>query len=192
MNTAQALAKAKKLKACEEGIEWLELLRLEPATDPWQKCTRGDWMLWSATMLGVDRRLVVKAACKCVERSLIYVPEKETRPKAAMKIALAWVEGAADIQQTKAAACMARAAARAALKDRQEDTFHAIYAVYAVVYATYITYTSYAAKAVSNALISSANAVISAGDVSPIFGSPDLVKYADITRSVIPSIDAWI
>ena len=52
-----------RLGACEDARAWAA-----KHPDPrraWQRCERGDWMLWIAARLDVDRRAIVWAACQC-------------------------------------------------------------------------------------------------------------------------------
>jgi predicted acetyltransferase len=38
----------------------------------WNKCYRGDWMLWLADQLEIDRRTLVRAAALCANKHKIY------------------------------------------------------------------------------------------------------------------------
>jgi len=42
------LFKQKKIRACEEGLEWLGDRTL---AEMWAECERGDWMLWTYRQL---------------------------------------------------------------------------------------------------------------------------------------------
>jgi len=52
--------------ACTPAREWVESTKGSPA-QLWRRCPRGDWLLWLAASIGVERRLVVLAACDCAE-----------------------------------------------------------------------------------------------------------------------------
>ena len=58
---------------------------------------------------GVDRRLVVLAACDCAETALRYVPPGEDRPRRAIETARAWARGQATLAQVRAASSAASA-----------------------------------------------------------------------------------
>ena len=58
---------------------------------------------------GVDRRLVVLAACDCAETALRYVPAGEDRPRRAIETARAWARGQATLAQVRAASSAASA-----------------------------------------------------------------------------------
>jgi hypothetical protein len=96
--------------ACKEAIEWVRG-QDSKAEELWNCCERGDWLLWIAARLGVDRRYVVAAACACAQGMLHLVPEDEERPRKAIDTAIAWTQGKATIEQVRAAAFAAFAAA---------------------------------------------------------------------------------
>src|SRR5947208_617208 len=83
-----------RLCACEDAIAWVEDRTAEAA---WNECPCGDWLLWVAARVGVDRKLVVRAACACARLALPHVPAGEGRPLRAIEAAEAWCEGRATI-----------------------------------------------------------------------------------------------
>ena len=87
------------------GREWLEA---------WELCENARWMLHAAATVGVDRRLVVLAACDCARTSLRHVPAGEARPLRAIETAEAWARGEATAEQARTAAYAAYDAAEAA------------------------------------------------------------------------------
>ncbi len=95
------------LAACEEARDWAQGKTLAAA---WKQCPRGDWLLWLAGKAGVDRRLVVEAACRCAESVIGLIPAGEERPIAAIASARAWIQGDATIEEVRAAAYAAHAA----------------------------------------------------------------------------------
>ena len=99
-----------ELGACEEAIQWVGDRTLEEA---WTDCHRGDWMLWLADEIHVNRKLIVKAACACARLALPHVPAGETRPLIAIETAEKWCEGEATIEEVRKAAEAAYAAAYA-------------------------------------------------------------------------------
>lgn len=56
------------MSACEDALAWVGARTLEVA---WSECTKGDWLLWYAGRSGVDRRLIISAACACVRAALL-------------------------------------------------------------------------------------------------------------------------
>ena len=86
------LATLDHLGACEEPRTWLadEAPRAglgRAGVRLWNACDRGDWLLWLAASAGVDRRLVVLAACDCARLALKHVPKGENRPRIAIETA---------------------------------------------------------------------------------------------------------
>jgi len=55
---------------CEEAIEWLDESGITDLADAWDRCHRGDWMLWICDALSLlddrERRLI---ACRCVRET---------------------------------------------------------------------------------------------------------------------------
>jgi hypothetical protein len=97
-----------RLGACREAIAWVGDM---PSKRAWETCERGDWLLWLSARVGVDRKLVVLAACDCAELALKHVPAGENRPREAIETARAWTRGEANIEQVRDAAAAADAAA---------------------------------------------------------------------------------
>ena len=102
------------LDACSEAREWAGRKGLRTV---WRTCERGDWMLWLAGRVGVDRHVFVLAACECARLSLVHVPAGEDRPRVAIETAERWARG-----DTTVSIADVRKAAHAA---------HAAYAAYA-------------------------------------------------------------
>ena len=101
-----------KLGACRDARHVADGRSLE---NVWTTCERGDWLLWLAAKLDIDRKLMVTAACDCAEQALRFVPAGEERPAEAIRIARLWVEGNATIEEVIAAAAAAAYAAAAAV-----------------------------------------------------------------------------
>ena len=134
-----------RLGACGEAVEWA---KTQPSLKTaWNTCERGDWMLWLAARIGVDRRAIVLAACDCAELSAPHWRERDKLACVwALDSARRWARGEADAEEVRAAA-------------------H--YAAYAAHYAAYAARAAHAASHAS-ALAECANLVrarISAADV---------------------------
>jgi hypothetical protein len=94
--------------ACAEARDWC---LTQPSYEAaWEACERGDWLLWLAGRLDVDRRLLVRAACACVRLALVHVPTGEGRPRRAVETAEAWTRGEASLEEVRDAARAAYAA----------------------------------------------------------------------------------
>jgi hypothetical protein len=137
MTKAQLLALLQKHGACEEATKWVESSKKRTAKAIWDDCKNPSWMLWIAS-LGVDRKLLVLAACACARTALKHVPKGEERPRLAIETAERWTRGEATIEEVREArrAAAAAAADAATTADTTADTTTiadvAAYAVYAV------------------------------------------------------------
>ena len=99
------------IRACSDAVEWVGTRTIEQA---WTACERGDWMLWLAGRIDIDRKLLVSAACACAEPALAFVRAGEDRPRLAIEVARAWCVGTATLDDVRAAAAAAAYAAYAA------------------------------------------------------------------------------
>ena len=132
--------------ACRPAMEWLKDRDLERM---WEECERGDWLLWFAAKVGIDRKVIVRTACACAREALRFVPDGEIRPKTAIETAERWCNGEATIEQVRNASSAA-AAADAAAYAAACDAAYAAYAADAdAAYAAYAAaaYAAYAAAA---------------------------------------------
>ena len=144
----------KQLHACKEAYKWVGKKTL---TEAWATCERGDWMLWYAAKVDIDRKLLVKAACACARLALPYLPSDELRPARAIETAERWIDGGATVEEVRNAAEAARATADA--------------------YADAAAASAYAADATAAAV-----AVAAAGTIYNI----TFKRCADIVRAIIP------
>jgi len=85
-------------KACHEAVEWVGTRNEKYPSRLWADCPRGDWLLWIAAHIGVDRKRVVRAACDCARLSLKYVPKGEKRPLRCIQVTEQWCQGKAPIE----------------------------------------------------------------------------------------------
>ncbi len=96
-----------RLDACSEAREWAGQRTL---AEVWTECARGDWLLWLAQRLRIDRSVIVRAAVECVRPALVYLPAREW-PARALEVMLAWCEGKATIEEVRQAGTVAARAA---------------------------------------------------------------------------------
>jgi hypothetical protein len=145
--TRPLLPLLKKHGACRDARTWAAGRTV--SEDSWLACDRGDWLIWIAARLGVDRRLVVLAACDCARLALPRIPDGEHRPRLAIEAAERWARGEATIEEVRAAASAADAYATYAAS----ATSYAAYAASAVASAASAAdaYATYAASATSYA-----------------------------------------
>jgi len=133
-------------------------------------------MLWLAIRAGVDRRLVVLAACGCAEPALVHVPAGEDRPRLAVETARRWARGKATIEEVRSASAAAYAA------------YAAAYAAYAAAYAAASAAASAAAYAAADAAAAAAAAAAyaasAAADAAVAASAASAAVAADAARSV--------
>lgn len=110
MITLQELLK--DLNACKEAHDWVGDKTIEQAV---AECPRGDWMLWLAGRVGVNRQSLILAAGHCANTVRhLMTDERSTN---AVDAAIAFGEGRASEEDLQAARAAARAAAMAAAED---------------------------------------------------------------------------
>ena len=163
----------RRLGACPEATQWAE--SQPDAETAWRQCPRGDWLLWAAARLDIDRKLLVRAACACARTALPRVPAGEERPRIAIETAEAWSRGEATIDDVLRAARDACAAWNNA----------AAAAAHAAAYAAYAAAdtASAAADAAYAAAAAADDAYAAAADAAR---SDSLARSADIVREILP------
>jgi len=118
----------KKFDPCKKALIFYN--SFETSEEAWEKCERGDWMLWIAQKLQVDvRKLVLaKSLCAYTVKHLM----KDQKSKDAIYVAFLFGRGKATKQELMAAAAYADAAyAAAAYAAAYADAYAAAYAAYA-------------------------------------------------------------
>ncbi len=86
-----------RLKACKPALKWARTQ--DNPLDAWITCPRGDWLLWLALKLGVERRVVVQAACACARLALPF--SEDERPLRAILLTERWLAGDKDVTLDK-------------------------------------------------------------------------------------------
>ena len=138
-----------KLNACNEAREWASNKSID---EIWATCHRGDWMLWLARKLDIDKRVLTLAKGHCANtvRHLM----KDERSIAAVDMAIKYGEGNATDSELAAAADAAYDATADAYDAAADDAYAADYAAAAAAaYATaaYAAAAAYAADAAAYA-----------------------------------------
>ena len=95
--------KLERLSACKEAV--LFSAKFKTPKEAWENCPRGDWMLWIASRLNVDKRLLTLAKGRCAETVLHLM--RDQRSKDAVRAAIDFWEGRIDDEQLKIAAAEA-------------------------------------------------------------------------------------
>lgn len=124
------------MNACKDALSWVGDKDLPAA---WTTCNRADWMFWLAHKVGIDRKIIVLAACDCAETAMFYVPAGEKRPQQAIDTARAWCRNEATLDDVRKAeyAAYAASAASAASYAAAGAAGAAAYAAYAASAASY-------------------------------------------------------
>lgn len=107
MNEVQT--KLMKLYACEKAVRWAG--NYGTLAEAWEACVRGDWMLWLAATLQIERTLLVKAACGCARLALPYTTDQ--RPLKVIVAVERWASG--DSPENSNALCEYATATEAAV-----------------------------------------------------------------------------
>ena len=160
----------RSLGACPEAREWAA--GYSTLAEAWTACERADWLLWYSGRRGVDRKILVRAACACARTVLPYVPVGEDRPHRAIEMAERWCDGRATLQEVGAYAADAYAAYAAA----DAAYAYAAYAAAAAAYAAAAYADAYAADA--------ADAAYAAADADA--RSKAHLKMCVLVRALIP------
>ena len=158
--------------ACRPAMEWLKDRDLERM---WEECERGDWLIWFAAKVGIDRKVIVRTACACAREALRFVPDGEIRPKTAIETAERWCNGEATIEQVRNASSAAADADASYAAD-------AAYAAYAD--AAFAAFAAYAAAAYA-AYAAAAYAAADAAAAAACARKEALEKSAQIVKSML-------
>ena len=172
-----------KTGACKEAIFYVRTQK--NYEEAWYNCSRGDWMLWVADKLQINKRLLTLAKGKCAATVLHLMQDK--RSKDAIQAAIDYGNGLISDEELKNAVAAAHAA------------YHAAYVAYAytaaadaaadadaAAAATATDAAAYAAYAVADAAAgaAAANAAAYAADTNAA-KEKNLQETADICRDLL-------
>lgn len=93
-------------QACEDGLIWAKTQ--SDLYDLWNNCHRGDWLLWLANKLKVDKRKQALCAALCAHTVVHLMTDARSRE--AVRIAFLWGRGKVTNEQLREAREAARAA----------------------------------------------------------------------------------
>jgi len=133
-----------KYTPCREALEFRN--QFSTFQEAWQACPRGDWMLWLAAKMKINKRLLTLAKGRCAETVKHLM--KDERSIRAIEAVIAYGNGEIDDKEltTYAEAAYAAAAAFAAYIDA-EAAYAAAAAAFAYVAADAAYAAAYAADA---------------------------------------------
>jgi hypothetical protein len=163
-----------ELRACRSAIRWLDEEGISTIEEAWDKCSRGDWLLWLAARVGCNEdrhKKIVKIATEIARQVLKYIPAEEERPRIAIEKTERWLDGKEKIENviTASDAAYAAATAHAHAADAAAAAAASVYAsssasdaAYAAAYADAAAYA--AAAAASDAVYASYHAAAASSD----------------------------
>ena len=99
----------KKNDACRGSIEWVEENNISTLEDAWNTCNRGDWLLWMADKLGIDKHKMTICGALCAHTVVEHM--ENPRSRNAVRVAFLFGRGKATFQELKEARTAARTAA---------------------------------------------------------------------------------
>jgi len=110
-----------KFTPCSSGEDWIVGSCGQNTYNLYRICNRGDWLLWLAVRLEIDRKKIVEAACDCAEQTMKYVNDPQKRPQNAIRVARLWLLDKATLEEVKVAAAAAAAAYAAGAGARKKS-----------------------------------------------------------------------
>ena len=102
----------KKNDACGGSIKWVEENNISTLEDAWNTCNRGDWLLWMADKLGIDKHKMTICGALCAHTVVEHM--ENPRSRNAVRVAFLFGRGKATLEELKEARIAAWAAAAAA------------------------------------------------------------------------------
>ena len=127
-----------KFCPCSVARKWMKSQK--NATEAWNNCERGDWMLWIAKKLNVDNRKLTMAKAMCAKQ--VDHLMKDQRSKDAIQACIDYFNGLITREELNTAYAYAYAAARAAYARADAAADAADAAAYAYARAAYAAYTT--------------------------------------------------
>lgn len=122
-----------KYGPCSGAVEFRK--QFNTFQEAWEACPRGDWMLWIAKKVGVDKRTLTLAKGLCAD-TVVHLM-KDQRSRNAVTVAIAYGNGNASEEELADAAYAAYDAAADAAASAAYAAANAAYATAAAAYATY-------------------------------------------------------
>lgn len=165
-----------KVGACKGAKKWASGKNIESVIS---ECHRGDWMLWLAKNVGVDKHKFTLAKALCAKTVLHLM--KDERSKKAVEVAENYGNGLATDEELSAAA--AAAAAYAAYADDDYAAYASDDDAYAADDAAYAAYAAAAADAAAAAYAADAYAYAASNAADA--REKNRKQTADICREII-------
>ena len=157
-------------KACGSSILWIEEKNIQSLEEAWNICERGDWLLWMATKLNIDKRRLVLCAALCAHTVIQYM--QDSRSRNAVRIAFLWGREKVTDTQLEKAKTNALVAIRAA---KTVDTV-TYAAAWAAAWATIPDDTIWAANAVADAATDKKSNQLRTAEIARKILTEDILK----------------
>ena len=168
-----------KFCPCSVARKWMKSQK--NATEAWNNCERGDWMLWIAKKLNVDNRKLTMAKAMCAKQ--VDHLMKDQRSKDAIQACIDYFNGIITRVQLNAAYAAAYAAYAAAYAADAADAADADAAV-AAADAAAVAAADAAAAAAANAAYAAACAAADAADADAADAADaDAARTTSLKRS---------
>ena len=132
-----------RFRPCQEAMEYRATH--DSFEQAWQSCPRGDWMLWLASRLGVDKRTLTLAKALCA-KTVIHLMTDERSCKA-VEVAEAYGRGVATDDELRSAYAASAYAASADAAAASAAYAYAYAAAASAAYAAAAAADAYAAAA---------------------------------------------
>jgi hypothetical protein len=168
-----------KLDACEEARDWVAAHPGATARTILRTCPRGDWLLWLAARLDVDRKVRVFTAAQCARQALKYTTDPCV--EACLVACEQWSRGEISDEALQVARKGASAAASAAFA---ASASAAVDAVEAAAASAYVADAADAANAAASVATYAAYAAAYAAYYTA--RKESLAASADLVRKHIP------
>jgi hypothetical protein len=174
----------KCLGACVKALAWAG-----DYDDPmvaWRACERGDWLLWLALKLPVERKALVRAACACARLALPFTQDE--RPSRALRTAERWAAGdrSVTLRDVNEAAEECK---EAALDAGCYAAFDAANAAYAALYAAKAATTEGSTKEAAAAAAEAVGEAARDAALTPLLGD---AARAEVLRKCACIVRRWI
>ena len=169
-----------QFEACIDAVEYYDTK--ESFEQAWKDCPRGDWMLWIARRLGVDRRNFFLAKALCAKTVIHLMKDERTRK--AVEVAEKYGLGHVTETELNAADADAADAADAAYAAYAAAAYAASDAAAAAADAAYAAADAAAADAYAAAAYAAAAAAYAATDAAAA-KTKNQKMTADICREVL-------
>lgn len=87
--------------ACRVGLAWVKEYDIKSLEEAWTSCDKGEWLLWMAQRLGIDKCKLTICAALSAHTVVQYMEDERSRE--AVRVAFLWGRGKATEKELDAA-----------------------------------------------------------------------------------------